>query len=173
VIVALNTGMRIGEILNLRYDQIDLASGVIIVEHTKNGKIRKIPINSKLHDLLDNAKMIGNFVFGNGINPYGSIKKGFHAAIRRAGIPHLRFHDLRHTFATRLVSNGVDLATVKELLGHSTITMTMRYTHPTPEHKIQAVESLVSNKKWTTDGHQEKPVPSTISISNEISTLRP
>lgn len=165
VVVALNTGMRIGEILNLEWNQLDLKNRVIIVEHTKNGKIRKIPINSTLRNLFVNARILGKYVFGNGINPYGSIKKGFHAAIRRAGIPHLRFHDLRHTFATRLVSNGIDLATVKELLGHSTIMMTMRYTHPTPEHKINAVESLVLKEKWTPNGHQEKMVPLATSVS--------
>jgi integrase len=65
--------------------------------------------------------------------PIGSIRKAFNNACRRAGIKTLTFNTLRHTFATRLVLAGVDLATVSKLLGHSTIQMTMRYAHPTPE----------------------------------------
>ena len=66
-------------------------------------------------------------------NPLKKIRNAFLLACNRAGIKNLRFHDLRHTFATRLVLAGVDLATVSKLLGHSSITMTMRYSHPTPE----------------------------------------
>jgi len=74
--------------------------------------------------------------------PIGSIRKAFNNACRRAGIKNLRFHDLRHTFATRLVLAGVDLATVSKLLGHSSIQMTMRYAHPTPEALKNAVNKL-------------------------------
>jgi len=74
--------------------------------------------------------------------PIGSVRKAFKAACRRAGIKNLRFHDLRHTFATRLVLSGVDLATVSKLLGHSSIQMTMRYSHPTPEALKNAVSKL-------------------------------
>jgi integrase len=74
--------------------------------------------------------------------PIGSVRKAFKAACRRAGIKNMRFHDLRHTFATRLVLSGVDLATVSKLLGHSSIQMTMRYSHPTPEALKNAVSKL-------------------------------
>ena len=74
--------------------------------------------------------------------PIGSIRKAFNNACKRAGIKNLRFHDLRHTFATRLVLAGVDLATVSKLLGHSSIQMTMRYAHPTPEALKNAVNKL-------------------------------
>ncbi len=74
--------------------------------------------------------------------PIGSIRKAFKNACNRTGIKNLRFHDLRHTFATRLVLSGVDLATVSKLLGHSTIQMTMRYSHPTPEALKNAVSKL-------------------------------
>ncbi len=78
--------------------------------------------------------------------PVEEIKTSFHSSCRRASIKNLRFHDLRHTFATRLVLSGIDLATVSKLLGHSTIHMTMRYSHPTPEALKSAVSALDSQK---------------------------
>jgi len=74
--------------------------------------------------------------------PIRDIRTAFKNACSRAGIKNLRFHDLRHTFATRLVLKGTDLATVSKLLGHSSITMTMRYSHPTPQSLKSAVTSL-------------------------------
>jgi integrase len=144
IFFTLNTGMRLGEILYLSWDWVGFHNNVIIVEHTKNGKIRKIPMNSELQTLLKNATMKGQYIFGDSITPITSVKTAFHNAIRRAGIPRLRFHDLRGTFATRLVEHGINLVTVKELLGHSSITTTMRYAHPSPENKKQAVESLIA-----------------------------
>ena len=74
--------------------------------------------------------------------PIKDVRTAYKNACERAGIKNLRFHDLRHTFATRLVLSGVDLATVSKLLGHSTIQMTMRYSHPTPEALKNAVSKL-------------------------------
>jgi integrase len=102
-------------------------------------------MNSKLTETLKNVKKdsASDYVFANGDgNPYRDIKTGWWNAIRKAGLQGLRFHDLRHTFASRLVMAGVDLVTVKELMGHKDIKMTMRYSHPTPEHKKAAVEIL-------------------------------
>jgi len=76
-----------------------------------------------------------------------SVTRSFGTALRQAGIKPCRFHDLRHTFATNLVLGGVDLVTVKELLGHADITMTMRYAHPSPETKRRAVDVLLVQKK--------------------------
>ena len=74
--------------------------------------------------------------------PLKDIRTAYKNACERAGIKNLRFHDLRHTFATRLVLSGVDLASVSKLLGHSSIQMTMRYSHPTPEALRRAVSKL-------------------------------
>ena len=149
LVTALATGMRIGEILELTWDKVDLERGVITVDNTKNGKSRYIPINSRLSDVLrkiwESSKSKRVFMNRNGAS-YESTRTAFETARRKAGIENLRMHDLRHTFASRLVMNGVDLATVKELLGHETIAMTLRYSHPTPEHKKKAVESLNSAK---------------------------
>ncbi|MCD6256016.1 MAG: site-specific integrase, partial [Deltaproteobacteria bacterium] len=74
--------------------------------------------------------------------PYDDLKRSFKTALKRAGIEDFTFHDLRHTFASHLVMNGVDLMTVKELLGHKDIKMTMRYSHLSPDHKRVAVKRI-------------------------------
>jgi len=145
VAVALNTGMRKAEILNLKWDQVDLKNRTIRVEKTKSGKVRYIPLNDILfNELCRHRSDQSPFVF---LNPetgkaYLDMKKGFKAACRRAGIEGLRFHDLRHTFATRLVAKGADIETIRDLLGHHSITVTQRYTHSSDERKRAAVELL-------------------------------
>ncbi len=148
VVTALHAGMRLREILNLRWDQVDFGRGYLTVEYTKNGKSRKIPMNRTLTATLKAVTNRGPYVFG-GEQPYGAIKTSFKAALLRAGISGCRFHDLRHTFASSLVAAGVDLVTVKELLGHSEISMTMRYSHPTPENKRRAVNLLAGGFEET------------------------
>ena len=74
--------------------------------------------------------------------PYQDIKRSFLSACKRAGIKDFRFHDMRHTFASHLVMAGVDITTVKELLGHKTLSMTLRYALLAPSHKVKAVEAL-------------------------------
>ena len=146
VISALNTGMRKQEILSLEWERnIDLKHGFILLDVTKNGERREIPINRTLRDALKNLvrRFDSPYVFidGNG-NRFLDVKRSFHSALRKAGIKDFRFHDLRHTFASHLVMAGVDITTVKELLGHKTLTMTLRYAHLSPGHKVNAVRIL-------------------------------
>ena len=153
LVVALHTGMRLGKILTLPWTCVDLERALISVINPKNGKVRKIPINEVLLRALEiRRKTTGNgvFVFADPETgkPWGSVKTAFRASLRRAEIPRIRFHDLRHTFATRLNARGVDLLTIKELLGHSNIAMTMRYAHPSQDNMRKAVELLTGN------GHQ-------------------
>lgn len=111
IITALNTGMRKAEILNLQWNQIDLKARRIRVENTKSGKVRFIPVNEALFRELTTLRMVSDkspLVFFNPVTgkAYVDVKKGFKAACRRAGIEGLRFHDLRHTFASRLIEFG-------------------------------------------------------------------
>ncbi|MFX0209250.1 MAG: tyrosine-type recombinase/integrase [Candidatus Hodarchaeota archaeon] len=147
LVVALNTGMRLGEILSLQWNQIDFRTRRIRVERTKSGRIRYIDINNQLLEELLNLKRRNGqcmYLFFNQRTgkPLTTVKKAFKSACAIADIKGLRFHDLRHTFATRLVERGVDLITVKELLGHHSIVITQRYTHSNSEQKKKAVEAL-------------------------------
>lgn len=143
IIAAVNTGMRLGELLNLRWDNVDMNREVITVTQTKSNKVRYIPINNVLKESLKCVKLTDDRVFcGNNGRPIASIKTAFKNALRRSGIRYGRFHDLRHTFASRLIEKNINIVTVKELLGHADINTTMRYAHPAPEYKKQAVEAL-------------------------------
>jgi integrase len=146
VITALNTGCRKGEILSLKWDNVDLKHGFILLDSTKNGERREIPINETLRDTLQGlARRVDiPYVFYDNATgkPYQDVKKSFNTACRKAGIKDFKFHDLRHTFASHLVMAGVDITTVKELLGHKTLTMTLRYAHLAPSHKVKAVQIL-------------------------------
>jgi integrase len=148
VITALNTGMRKGEILNLKWNNVDLRHGFILLDVTKNGERREIPINNSLKAIFLDRNLIRRidvpYVFYDPVtgDHYQDVKRSFHTALRRAKIKDFKFHDLRHTFASHLVMAGVDLTTVKELLGHKTLTMTLRYAHLAPSHKVNAVDML-------------------------------
>jgi integrase len=145
VTVALNTGMRKGEILNLRWQDVDLRNRLIIIRNAKNNESRTIPINETLHDMF---RMLipttdGEYIFANKEGkPFGDVRTSFRNALRRAGIKDFRFHDLRHTFASKLVMRGVDIRTVQTLLGHKDIAMTMRYSHLSDSHLKEAVKKL-------------------------------
>src|SRR4030067_2192507 len=146
VITALNTGMRKGEILSLKWDNVDLKHGFILLDITKNGDRREIPINDTLKATLQGLirRLDIPFVFYDAATgkPYQNVKRSFYSACRRSGIRDFRFHDLRHCFASHLVMAGIDITTVKELLGHKTLNMTLRYAQLAPSHKVKAVDIL-------------------------------
>jgi integrase len=145
IITALQTGMRKGEVLGLKWSNVDFSNRLIIVEGTKSGYIRKIPMNAKLTEALDHGRRKNNseFVFVDRRGePYKSFRSAWEHALQKAGIDDLTFHSLRHTFGSRLGMAGVDIKTIQELMGHRDIKMTMRYSHPTAQHKRNAVEML-------------------------------
>ncbi|GBE05073.1 tyrosine recombinase XerD [bacterium BMS3Abin10] len=146
VVTALNTGMRKGEIFNLKWDNVDLKHGFILLEITKNGERREIPINDTLRSTLQGItrRLDVPYVFFDPATgkSYQDLKRSFKSALRRAKIQDFHFHDLRHTFASLLVMAGVDLTTASRLLGHKDIKMTLRYAHLAPSHITRAVNIL-------------------------------
>lgn len=148
VITALHTGFRAGELLSLTWEEVDFDRRLVTVEsaYTKNGERRSIPMNEVLHATLEEVRIkqhkAGPVFLSRSGTPYRSFRTAFERAVKRAGITDFHFHDLRHTFASRLVMRGVDLPTVKELMGHKDIKMTLRYTHLSDAHKHEAVRAL-------------------------------
>jgi excisionase family DNA binding protein len=150
LIIALNTGLRLGEILNLSWNQIDLQARKIRVEKTKSGKPVTVPTNSPLFDELqrlksDNGRSPHLFFNEKTGKPRTLIRRAFLTACEKAEISGLRFHDLRHTVATRLLEKGIDIETVRSILGHYSITVTQRYVHSNDESKKKAVDLLAEN----------------------------
>lgn len=143
VITALHSGMRKGEILSLRWAQI--RNGFIYLTQTKADRARQIPINKDLKKVLDSQPrhITSDCVFHRADGtPYQDIIRSFKTAVRAAEIQDFTFHDLRHTFASRLVMMGVSLKVVQELLGHADIQMTMRYAHLAEKSIVDAVRLL-------------------------------
>jgi len=152
IITAIHVGLRRGEIFNLKWENVNFSKKEIKVEKTKSGKVRLVPINdfllrelSRLEEKNGESKIV--FFNPETGKPYRDIKKAFKGACRKAGIRNLRFQDLRHTFASRLVERGIDLITVKDLLGHSSVKITERYTHSNKIIKKAAVEVLVQKRE--------------------------
>jgi integrase len=148
VLLALHTGMRRGELLSLEWSRVDFDRRTIRIINAKSSAgDRVIPMNATAHTLLSDLVKKGSspLVFPSNRKPGEKLldlKKSFKKAVQLAGIPHFRFHDTRHTFATRLVRAGVDIVSVQHLLGHSKITMTARYAHSLADAKIAAVGKL-------------------------------
>ncbi|MFX0198639.1 MAG: tyrosine-type recombinase/integrase [Candidatus Hodarchaeota archaeon] len=151
---AIHTGMRKSEMFNLRWTDINFQTRVITIPRSKSGEMRHIPMNDRIVEILRGlpSRMKGEWVFPSltGTTPMGGdnfTKRVFDPTLKKAGIEDFRWHDLRHTFASRLVMKGNDLTTVRELMGHKDIKMTLRYSHLSPAHKMSAVQSLIQSKK--------------------------
>lgn len=149
ILLLMNTGMRRGEMFNLRWQDVDFNNQRITVigNTSKSGQTRYIPLNNEALQVLQiwqkqterNSGLI--FVGKNG-SRFTNIDKAWKVLLREAKITDFRLHDLRHNFASRLVSVGVDLNSVRELLGHSDIKMTLRYAHLAPGRLVDAVAML-------------------------------
>jgi integrase len=144
--LALNTGMRKSEILHLKWDHINLRQGYLELLDQKNGEYDTIPLNSKAQEILraiprrlDSAYVFTGRKEGQ---PFWDLKKQFEKAISNAKLEGVTFHTLRHTCASHLVMAGVDLATVREIMRHKSMEMTLRYAHLSPSHKKAAVDAL-------------------------------
>jgi integrase len=121
VIAALDTGMRRGELLNQLWEHVDFDRRLLSVTHSKTpeGEHRQVPLTSRVYEMLSAVRQPSGLLFTYEGEPIRSLKTGWAGALRRAGIQHYRFHDLRHTFNSRLVEAGVIADVRKELMGHS------------------------------------------------------
>lgn len=168
---ALLTGMRRGELLSVKWEQI--RNGFIYLTETKSGKARQIPINDRLAEVLKEVRrgnqLKSSYVFCDSQGRrFLEVKRSFASACRRAGIEAFRFHDLRHTFASRLVMKGASLKAVQELLGHADMKMTMRYAHLSQEHlrdSVNLLNDLPSGKEMVNIGPKAKK-PATLCLPN-------
>ena len=155
VLLALNTGLRRGELFHLTWADVDLARAWIVVRgaSTKSGQTRHVPLNRDALTVLrawraqaesTDPVSPSHLVFpgADAETPLEDIKTGWRAIVKAAKVAAFRFHDCRHHFASRLVQAGVDLNTVRELLGHSDLKMTLRYAHLASEQKVAAVARL-------------------------------
>jgi integrase len=150
VLISLNTGVRRGELFSLKWRDVDLPHNILTVvgETAKSGKTRHVPMNIEASTIIQRWRtqcpLDETYVFSNKIGePMHDARSSWSKVLSGAGIKDFRWHDLRHTFASKLVMAGVDLNTVRELLGHSDYKMTLRYAHLAPEHKAAAVGKLI------------------------------
>ncbi len=140
--LAANTGMRRGELMSLRRKDIDMKGRRITLEMTKNGERRLIPMNARVADLLKGLPpRIDSEMLFPGISG-DAVTHAFKRAVVRAGLDDFHFHDLRHCFASHLTMQGVDLRSVMSLMGHKDLRMTVRYSHLSPAHLQDAVNTL-------------------------------
>ena len=148
VLVALHSGMRRSEQYltpecpegGLKWGNVDFRNGLLTIPRSKHGGIRHLPINSILRRTLADLQKRATWDY---VFPGQIPSRWFTSACKEVEIRNFTWHSLRHTFASRLVMAGVDLRTVQELMGHRTITTTMRYAHLAPAHQAEAVERLV------------------------------
>lgn len=150
VVLAISTGMHQGEILNLKWKDIDLSRSRLVLHETKNNERRAIPIVGRAKEKLQQLSKIrlidSQLVFpGKDPNQPTRIRKAWDAALIKAEIEDFRFHDLRHTTASYLAINGATLAEIAEVLGHKTLQMVKRYAHLSEAHTTSVVEKM--NKK--------------------------
>lgn len=147
VVLAISTGMRQGEIMSLRWSQVDLQRGRITLHLTKNGERRSVALaGHALEEMGQWAKVRRidtDFVFpGTGTKKPVDTRKPWLTAIKNAQIENFRFHDLRHCTASYLAMNGASLAEIAEVLGHKTLSMVKRYSHIADSHTHQVVSSM-------------------------------
>ncbi|GAN34857.1 MAG: site-specific integrase [Candidatus Brocadia sp. AMX2] len=157
IIFDLHTGLRQGELLSLQWNRVNLLRRTIIIQETKSGKPRTIPLNQVAFDILTEKSKIRNIkndlVFSSGVGnkiDRHNLRRAFNIAIEKAGLRDFHFHDLRHTFATRLAQKGIDIYKISKLLGHHDIRMTQRYSHHCPDSLRDGVQILEADYNLTT-----------------------
>lgn len=145
--LALHTGLRLSEMYGLDWQDVDLTRCLLLIRRGKNGESRYVRLNSIALKALTELKKRGDGTGAVIRNLKGEKLSGprywFEKAIQKAGIADFHWHDLRHTFASRLTMAGVGLRATKEALGHKSTAMTVRYAHLDPDFLLNVVERLV------------------------------
>ncbi len=179
--LALHTGMRLSEQFGLTWEQVNFERRLATIPRSKHGETRHVRLNSTALAALRQLKASGNghasVILNQREQARQSPRNWFTKALAAARIENFTWHDLRHTFASRLVMAGVDLRTVQELMGHKTMDMTVRYAHLAPEHEQAAVERLVRKQPesaistGTITGTDQKASKSIIMITSVNSVV--
>jgi site-specific recombinase XerD len=158
IIFSLNTGMRQGEVINLKWLNVDLFRRTATVVKSKNGERRTVPLNQTVIDMLKAKSKVINlhgYIFTQDGEKVTKrvLQRQFATTLKRAGIKNFRWHDLRHSFATRLAQSGkVDIYAISKLLGHRDVRTTQRYAHHCPESVrfgVDILDSLNEQKQVT------------------------
>ena len=144
ILVAVNTGMRRGEIRTLKWRDVDIQRGFASLDKTKNGEARNVPLNQTARETLMAIPKHPSspYIFCNSKGNLYNFRASFMKALENAGISNFKFHDLRHTAASYLAMAGVDLNTIREILGHKSLSMVLRYAHLSKSHQANAVSIL-------------------------------
>ena len=147
VVLALSTGMRKGEILNLAWDDVDLERSKVVLHETKNRERRAVPLAGKAYGLVrglrESRSNESNLLFPSS-DPQRpiDIRKAWETALERAGIKDFRFHDCRHSAASYLAMSGASLPEIAAVLGHKSYEMVKRYSHLSDQHTTSVVERM-------------------------------
>lgn len=155
ILIALDTGMRRGEITSQTWEDIDFAQKVLFVTHSKTpeGESREIPLSQRLLELLLQQRKSAGLVITYKDGPVRNVKRTWKTALKNSGVRHLRFHDLRHTFNTRLMEAGVLQEVRMALMGHSPgSAVHATYTHIELPVKREAIRKL---EAWVKDQQQQ------------------
>ena len=148
VILALSSGMRQGELMGLKWQDVNLKDGYLILHETKNGDRRRVPLSGLALTLLKEHSKVRRLdtqlLFPSERNPQKPIdlRKAYANALKSAGITEFTWHDLRHCTASYLAMNGASLAEIAEILGHKTLQMVKRYAHLSDGHVSSVIESM-------------------------------
>ncbi len=167
LVFAINTGLRQSEILGLRWHQVDIFRKTLTLLEQKNQNRDTLPLNDRAMEVIKARAKVRHIktdlVFYNGSGnriEARNLLRAFYSAVNKAGLDGLRFHDLRHTFATRLVQASVDLYTVQKLGRWKTISMVMRYAHHHSESLRPGVEALdKATESFSTNLAQSRELP--------------
>ncbi len=153
VLLALSTGARRGELLTLRWSDVDLKAGRALVRESKNGEQRTLPLAGRALEALRALRLQGGacsqylFPAPNGRDePAEHIDAYWYVALQAAGVEDMHFHDLRHTCASMLAAQGCSLLEIADVLGHKTLAMVKRYSHLVVDHKAKVIEKMIAAK---------------------------